>query len=88
MKIELFQVPGCDRCDFEKAELQSVVMSHSIEWRTVPMLLWAWAIGWLEPQHQLNPIRLVFDLAGGIALIATGLYLINPYLVLIPALVR
>ena len=54
--------------------------------RAVPILLGAWAIGWLETLRGLGRIRRVFDVAAGLTLMATGLYLLNAYFVVIPAL--
>lgn len=93
-----FTVAVCPICTPALLVLLGVVAALGSPWlgavvllafalgRTVPILLGAWAIGWLESLRQLNPIRRVFDLAGGVALIATGLYLLNAYFVLIPAL--
>lgn len=38
MKIELFQVPGCARCDGAKAELQTVAVAQGVEWCEVNAL--------------------------------------------------
>jgi len=38
MRIELFQVPGCARCDSAKAELQAVATAASVEWCEVNAL--------------------------------------------------
>lgn len=38
MKIELFQVPGCARCDCAKAELRAVAAEQGIEWCEVHAL--------------------------------------------------
>lgn len=67
--------------------LGAVVLLAFALGRSVPILLGAWAIGWLESLRRFDPIRRIFDLAGGVVLIATGLYLLNAYFVLIPALV-
>lgn len=32
MKVELFQVPGCARCDSAKVELQAVATAAGAEW--------------------------------------------------------
>lgn len=66
--------------------LGAVVLLAFALGRTVPILLGAWTIGWLESLRRLNSVRRVFDLAGGVVLIATGFYLLNAYFVLIPAL--
>jgi cytochrome c-type biogenesis protein len=54
--------------------------------RAVPILLGAWAIGWLETLRGLGRIRRAFDVAAGLTLIATGLYLLNAYFFVVPAL--
>ncbi|MDE1988840.1 MAG: thioredoxin family protein [Betaproteobacteria bacterium] len=38
MRIELFQVPGCARCDSAKAELQCIAETHGVEWSEVNAL--------------------------------------------------
>lgn len=38
MKIELFQVPGCARCDCAKAELQTIAAAQGVEWCEVNAL--------------------------------------------------
>lgn len=38
MKIELFQVPGCARCDSAKAGLQTVAAATGVEWCEVNAL--------------------------------------------------
>jgi predicted thioredoxin/glutaredoxin len=38
MKIELFQVPGCARCDSAKAELQTVATAAGADWCEVNAL--------------------------------------------------
>lgn len=38
MKIELFQVPGCARCDSAKAELQAVATAAGADWCEVNAL--------------------------------------------------
>lgn len=67
--------------------LGAVVLLAFALGRAAPILLGAWAIGWPESLRRLNSVRRVFDLAGGFVLIATGLYLLNAYFVLVPALV-
>lgn len=54
--------------------------------RTVPILLTAWAIGSLKTLRGLGRWRRVFDIAAGVVLMATGLYLLNAWFVVIPAL--
>lgn len=38
MKIELFQVPGCARCDSAKVQLQAVAVDAGVEWYEVNAL--------------------------------------------------
>lgn len=54
--------------------------------RAIPILLGAMAMGWLESLSGLSKFHRVFETIGGILLIATGLYLLNTYFILIPAL--
>ncbi len=50
--------------------------------RSVPIILGAWAVGWLESLKVLTRWQKVFEIAGGLTLIASGAYLINEYLFL------
>jgi len=54
--------------------------------RALPIILGAWAVGWLEGKPALGRFRRAFDVAGGVTLMATGLYLLNAYYFLIPEL--
>lgn len=54
--------------------------------RAVPILLGAVAIGWLENLSGLHKFHSVFETSGGILLILSGLYMLNAYFYLIPAL--
>ncbi len=54
--------------------------------RVLPMVLGAGALAWIEQRPGLQSYRRAFDVAGGIALIAIGLYMVNAYLYLVPAL--
>lgn len=54
--------------------------------RTVPVILGAWAIGWLEGLKGLSRSQRAFDIAGGIVLILSGLYMLNAYFFVIPEL--
>lgn len=47
--------------------------------RAVPILLGAWAVGWLESLKGLTRWQKVFETAGGITLIVAGVYLIEQY---------
>ncbi len=54
--------------------------------RAVPLVLGAVAIGWLENLRGLSPHRRFFETAGGVLLIASGLYMLNAVFFWIPAL--
>jgi cytochrome c-type biogenesis protein len=54
--------------------------------RTIPVILGAWAIGWLEGLKGLSRSQRTFDVLGGIVLILSGLYMLNAYFFLIPEL--
>lgn len=54
--------------------------------RALPVALGAGAFGWLERLRFLQRYQRAFDLAGGITLIAMGLYMLNAYFLVIPGL--
>lgn len=54
--------------------------------RSIPVILGAWAIGWLEGLKGLSRSQRVFDIVGGIVLILSGLYMLNAYFFVIPEL--
>lgn len=54
--------------------------------RAIPVILGAWGVGWLEKLSGLSRSQRLFDIAGGIVLILSGLYLLNAYFFLIPGL--
>jgi cytochrome c-type biogenesis protein len=93
-----FSVAVCPVCTPALLALLGVVAALGSPWlgivmllafalgRAIPILLGAWAIGWLETLRGLGRIRRVFDVAAGLTLIATGLYLLNAYFVVFPAL--
>lgn len=93
-----FSVAVCPFCTPALLALLGVVAALGSPWlgvvmllafalgRAVPILLGAWAIGWLETLRGLGRIRRFFDVAAGLTLMATGLYLLNAYFVVIPAL--
>jgi cytochrome c-type biogenesis protein len=54
--------------------------------RAVPILLGGWAVGVLEELKFLSRYQKAFELAGGILLILAGLYMLNAFFILIPAL--
>lgn len=54
--------------------------------RSIPIGVGAGAVGWLETMRGLTRFRRVFDVTGGIILIASGLYMLNAYYFWIPQL--
>lgn len=54
--------------------------------RSIPVILGAWAIGWLEGLKGLSRSQRAFDVLGGIVLILSGLYMLNAYFFVIPEL--
>lgn len=54
--------------------------------RAIPIVIGAVAIGWLENWRGLSPYRRIFEMAGGLTLIASGLYMLNAIFIWIPAL--
>jgi cytochrome c-type biogenesis protein len=54
--------------------------------RAVPIALGAGAMGWLEQVRSLSRYQHAFDVAGGLTLIAMGLYMLNAYFFVVPAL--
>jgi cytochrome c-type biogenesis protein len=54
--------------------------------RAVPIILGAVAVGWLQSLKGLSRFQRAFDKIGGVVLIIAGLYMLNAYLLLIPAL--
>jgi cytochrome c-type biogenesis protein len=54
--------------------------------RAVPLALGAIGLGWLEESARLARFGRAFEIAGGVALVAAGLYLLNAYLFVVPAL--
>ncbi|MCH7894391.1 MAG: sulfite exporter TauE/SafE family protein [Proteobacteria bacterium] len=47
--------------------------------RSIPILLGAWSIGWLESLKGLQQSQKSFEVVAGVTLILTGLYLISDY---------
>jgi len=47
--------------------------------RAVPIILGAWAVGWLESLKALTRWQKAFEIAGALVLIGSGAYLINEY---------
>lgn len=54
--------------------------------RAVPILIGALAMGWLESATLLARHQNVFEAIGGAVLILSGLYMLNAYFIVIPAL--
>lgn len=54
--------------------------------RAVPIILGAWAVGWLESLRPISSTQKGFEIAGGITLILSGLYMLNAYFAWLPAL--
>ncbi len=54
--------------------------------RTVPVVLGAWGIGWLESLKRLSRWQRTFEITGGVVLILSGLYMLNAYFFVIPEL--
>lgn len=54
--------------------------------RSVPILLGAWAIGWLESLKSLRHSQRIFEIIGALLLILSGLYMLNAYFYVIPEL--
>ncbi len=54
--------------------------------RAVPIALGAVAMGWLEQLQPLSRYQRIFDIVGGVILVLTGLYMLNAYFFVIPAL--
>ncbi len=51
--------------------------------RSIPIILGAWSMGWLESLQIVGRHHRVFEIAGGITLILSGLYMLNEYLFII-----
>ena len=54
--------------------------------RAVPIILGAWAVGWLESLKPLQHAQKTFEVVGALLLILSGLYMLNAYYFFIPAL--
>jgi len=51
--------------------------------RSIPVMLGAWSMGWLESLHLLSRHQKTLEVVAGITLILTGLYLLNEYFFII-----
>ena len=47
--------------------------------RSIPIILGAWSMGWLESLRGLSRYQRGFEIIAGVVLILTGLYLLNEY---------
>ncbi len=47
--------------------------------RSIPVILGAWSMGWLESLQVLSRYQKAFEIIAGIVLVLTGLYLLNEY---------
>jgi cytochrome c-type biogenesis protein len=54
--------------------------------RAVPIILGAWAVGWLESLKPLRDSQKIFEIIGALLLILSGLYMLNAYFAFIPDL--
>jgi len=54
--------------------------------RAIPIVLSAWAVGWMENLRVVARYQTGFEIAGAVTLIASGLYMLNAYYFWIPAL--
>ena len=93
-----FTVAVCPICTPALLALLGVVAALGSPWlgmavllafalgRVVPILLAAWTVGSLEALRGLGRWRRVFDIAAGVLLMATGLYLLNAWFLIVPAL--
>lgn len=54
--------------------------------RAVPILLGGWAVGALESMEALGRFQRRFEVVGAVVLILMGLYMLNAFFIIIPAL--
>lgn len=54
--------------------------------RAVPIILGAWAVGWLEGLKPLRHAQKAFEIVGALLLVLSGLYMLNAYFFFIPDL--
>lgn len=47
--------------------------------RSIPIILGAWSMGWLESLQVLTRYQKMIEIVAGVVLVATGLYLLNEY---------
>ena len=51
--------------------------------RSIPIILGAWGMGWLESLRILSRYQKPFEVIGGVVLVLSGLYLLNSYFFLV-----
>ncbi len=51
--------------------------------RSIPVILGAWSMGWLESLTVLSRYQKMFETVAGVVLVLTGLYLLNEYFFII-----
>ncbi|VAW93045.1 Cytochrome c-type biogenesis protein CcdA (DsbD analog) [hydrothermal vent metagenome] len=51
--------------------------------RSIPVILGAWSMGWLESLQVLSRYQRLFEIIAGVTLALTGLYLLNEYFFII-----
>ena len=51
--------------------------------RSIPIILGAWSMGWLESLQIISRHQRVLEIIAGVALVLTGLYLLNEYFFII-----
>ncbi len=51
--------------------------------RSLPVILGAWSMGWLESLHRFSRYQKALEVVAGITLILTGIYLLNEYFFII-----
>lgn len=54
--------------------------------RSIPIAIGVWAVGWLENLRPLARCQHTFEILGGVALMATGLYMLNAFFIIVPSL--
>ena len=52
--------------------------------RSIPILIGAWSMGWLESLRVVSRHQQAFEVLGALVLIATGVYLLNEYFLWVP----
>lgn len=87
----VFSVAVCPICNPELVVLTGAAAALASPWfgaalllafsigRAIPIVLGAFAIGWLENLSVLGKYRRGFEIAGAVAMIASGLYILNAY---------